>query len=205
MYVLDEPDRPATEDIRKLLPVLQSLADKGNTVIVIEHNLDVIKSADWIIDMGPEGDAGGGMVVAEGTPEQVATVEESFTDQYLAEVLAKEAQRMPLSRKEPPRMSLMLPAYGLYGRLPLALLGSPAGNCPHGRGGSLTLEARGTLGRVQPRLRLVLQVCRRPGQPEPVRARPGGGPSRVAAGHGHRDLCGRRCMRDHVAVYAMEW
>ena len=73
--------------------MLQSLADKGNTVIVIEHNLDVIKSADWIIDMGPEGGAGGGTVVAQGTPEDVATVEESFTGQYLAEVLAKEAER----------------------------------------------------------------------------------------------------------------
>jgi hypothetical protein len=94
VYVLDEPTTGLhSEDIRKLLLVLQSLADKGNTVIVIEHNLDVIKSADWIIDMGPEGGAGGGTVVAEGTPEEVATVEESFTGQYLAEVLAKEAQR----------------------------------------------------------------------------------------------------------------
>ena len=73
--------------------MLQSLADKGNTVLVIEHNLDVIKSADWIIDMGPEGGAGGGTVVAQGTPEEVAQVKESFTGQYLAEVLAKEAER----------------------------------------------------------------------------------------------------------------
>ena len=94
VYVLDEPTTGLhSEDIRKLLLVLQSLADKGNTVIVIEHNLDVIKSADWIIDMGPEGGAGGGMVVAQGTPEDVSTVEESFTGQYLAEVLAKEAER----------------------------------------------------------------------------------------------------------------
>ena len=69
------------------------MADKGNTVLVIEHNLDVIKSADWIIDMGPEGGAGGGTVVAQGTPEEVAQVKESFTGQYLAEVLAKEAER----------------------------------------------------------------------------------------------------------------
>ena len=75
-----------TEDIRKLLLVLQSLVDKGNTVIVIEHNLDVIKSADWVIDMGPEGGSGGGTVVAEGTPEEVAQVEESFTGQFLAEI-----------------------------------------------------------------------------------------------------------------------
>ncbi len=72
---------------------MQSLADKGNTVIVIEHNLDVIKSADWVIDMGPEGGAGGGTVVAQGTPEEVATVEDSFTGRYLAEVLAREAAR----------------------------------------------------------------------------------------------------------------
>ena len=62
-------------------------------MIVIEHNLDVIKSADWVIDMGPEGGAGGGTVVAQGTPEEVATVEDSFTGRYLAEVLAKEAAR----------------------------------------------------------------------------------------------------------------
>ena len=94
VYVLDEPTTGLhSEDIRKLLLVLQSLADKGNTVIVIEHNLDVIKRADWIIDMGPEGGAGGGTVVAQGTPEEVAKVEESFTGQYLAEVLAKEAER----------------------------------------------------------------------------------------------------------------
>ena len=94
VYVLDEPTTGLhSEDIRKLLLVLQSLADKGNTVIVIEHNLDVIKSADWVIDMGPEGGAGGGTVVAQGTPEEVATVEESFTGQYLAEVLAREAAR----------------------------------------------------------------------------------------------------------------
>ena len=87
VYVLDEPTTGLhTEDIRKLLLVLQSLVDKGNTVIVIEHNLDVIKSADWVIDMGPEGGSGGGTVVADGTPEEVAQVEESFTGQFLAEI-----------------------------------------------------------------------------------------------------------------------
>ena len=87
VYVLDEPTTGLhTEDIRKLLLVLQSLVDKGNTVIVIEHNLDVIKRADWVIDMGPEGGSGGGTVVAEGTPEEVAQVEESFTGQFLAEI-----------------------------------------------------------------------------------------------------------------------
>lgn len=90
VYVLDEPTTGLhSEDIRKLLMVLQSLVDKGNSVIVIEHNLDVIKSADWIIDMGPEGGARGGLVVAEGTPEQVAEAEGSYTGQFLKSVLAK--------------------------------------------------------------------------------------------------------------------
>lgn len=88
VYVLDEPTTGLHfEDVRKLLLVLQSLVDKGNTVVVIEHNLDVIKSADWVIDMGPEGGAGGGTVVAEGTPEQVAAVEASATGEFLAELL----------------------------------------------------------------------------------------------------------------------
>jgi len=88
VYVLDEPTTGLHfEDIRKLLGVLQSLVDKGNSVIVIEHNLDVIKSADWVVDMGPEGGAGGGTVVAEGTPEHVAAVEASHTGRFLAEVL----------------------------------------------------------------------------------------------------------------------
>jgi excinuclease ABC subunit A len=87
-YVLDEPTTGLHfEDIRKLLGVLQSLVDKGNSVIVIEHNLDVIKNADWVIDMGPEGGSGGGLVIAEGTPEQVADVPASHTGRFLAEVL----------------------------------------------------------------------------------------------------------------------
>ena len=73
--------------------VLQSLVDKGNSVMTIEHNLDVVKSADWIVDLGPNGGSGGGTVVAQGTPEQVAQIEESFTGQFLREVLANSAQR----------------------------------------------------------------------------------------------------------------
>ncbi|MET0844430.1 MAG: excinuclease ABC subunit UvrA [Mycetocola sp.] len=88
IYVLDEPTTGLHfEDVRKLLLVLNSLVDKGNTVIVIEHNLDVIKSADWLIDLGPEGGAGGGKVLATGTPEKMATVKKSHTGYYLKEVL----------------------------------------------------------------------------------------------------------------------
>ena len=92
IYVLDEPTTGLHfEDVSKLLGVLQSLVDKGNTVLVIEHNLDVIKTADWIIDMGPEGGSGGGTVVAEGTPEEVAMVAASHTGGFLADILADRA------------------------------------------------------------------------------------------------------------------
>ena len=92
IYVLDEPTTGLHfEDIRKLLGVLHSLVDKGNTVVVIEHNLDVIKTADWVIDMGPEGGSGGGQVVALGTPEQIAKVAASHTGGFLAELLPKQA------------------------------------------------------------------------------------------------------------------
>ena len=88
VYVLDEPTTGLHfEDIRKLLGVLTRLVETGNTVIVIEHNLDVIKTADWVIDLGPEGGAGGGTVVASGLPEHIATVEESYTGQYLRKLL----------------------------------------------------------------------------------------------------------------------
>lgn len=90
IYVLDEPTTGLHfEDVRKLLGVLQRLVDTGNTVVVIEHNLDVIKSADWVIDLGPEGGSGGGTIVAEGTPEEVAKVKGSYTGKYLAEVLKR--------------------------------------------------------------------------------------------------------------------
>ena len=88
VYVLDEPTTGLHfEDIRKLLGVLTRLVETGNTVIVIEHNLDVIKTADWVIDLGPEGGAGGGAVVACGPPEHIATIEESYTGQYLRKLL----------------------------------------------------------------------------------------------------------------------
>lgn len=89
IYVLDEPTTGLHfEDVNKLLTVLNRLVDTGNTVVVIEHNLDVIKSSDWVIDMGPEGGFRGGLVVAEGTPENVAKVKESYTGQFLGEILA---------------------------------------------------------------------------------------------------------------------
>ena len=88
IYVLDEPTTGLHfEDVRKLLIVLNRLVESGNTVVVIEHNLDVIKSADWVIDLGPEGGAGGGTVIAEGTPEAVAKIAASYTGKFLAEVL----------------------------------------------------------------------------------------------------------------------
>jgi excinuclease ABC subunit A len=92
VYVLDEPTTGLHfEDVNKLLQVLNGLVDKGNTVIVIEHNLDVIKSADWVVDMGPEGGAGGGRVIAEGTPEDIAEASGSHTGRFLAEVLRQPA------------------------------------------------------------------------------------------------------------------
>jgi excinuclease ABC subunit A len=100
IYVLDEPTTGLHfEDIRKLLVVLGRLVDQGNTVVVIEHNLDVIKTADWVIDMGPEGGAGGGTVVAEGTPEHVATVEASHTGRFLQHVLGSRAPAAAAPRK----------------------------------------------------------------------------------------------------------
>lgn len=94
-YILDEPTTGLhTDDIKRLLDVLQRLVDAGNTVLVIEHNLDVIKTADWLIDLGPEGGAAGGQIVATGTPEEIAEVSESYTGQYLKPVLEKDKSRV---------------------------------------------------------------------------------------------------------------
>ena len=94
VYLLDEPTTGLHfEDVRKLLEVLHALVDTGNTVIVIEHNLEVIKTADWLIDMGPEGGSGGGRIVAEGTPEQVAATAGSYTGDYLARLLPRRSRR----------------------------------------------------------------------------------------------------------------
>ena len=90
VFILDEPTTGLhTDDIKKLLIILQRIVDNGDTVIVIEHNLDVIKVADYIIDLGPDGGDGGGKIVATGTPENVAKVKESYTGQYLKKVLNK--------------------------------------------------------------------------------------------------------------------
>lgn len=92
-YILDEPTTGLhTDDIKRLLEVLQRLVDEGNTVLIIEHNLDVIKNADWLIDLGPEGGDGGGQIVATGTPEEVAQVKESYTGQYLKPVLKRDTE-----------------------------------------------------------------------------------------------------------------
>ena len=91
LYILDEPTTGLHfADIRRLLDVMQRLADNDNTLVVIEHNLDVVKCADWIIDLGPEGGDGGGTVVAEGTPEDVVEVEGSYTGEFLAPLLEEE-------------------------------------------------------------------------------------------------------------------
>jgi len=88
LYILDEPTTGLHfDDVKKLLTVLHTLADRGNTVVVIEHHLDVVKTADWIIDLGPEGGDAGGKIVAQGTPEQITHVRESFTGAYLAPLL----------------------------------------------------------------------------------------------------------------------
>jgi excinuclease ABC subunit A len=94
LYILDEPTTGLHfEDTKKLLEVLHELVDQGNTVVVIEHNLDVVKTADWVVDFGPEGGDGGGEIVATGTPEQVAANGKSWTGRYLAELLERHEKR----------------------------------------------------------------------------------------------------------------
>lgn len=107
-YILDEPTTGLhTDDIKRLLEVLQRLVDEGNTVLIIEHNLDVIKNADWLIDLGPEGGEGGGQIVATGTPEEVAEVKESYTGQYLKPVLERDTEltKQLMSKKKKPEES----------------------------------------------------------------------------------------------------
>ncbi|HGO5857519.1 TPA: excinuclease ABC subunit UvrA, partial [Mannheimia haemolytica] len=90
LYILDEPTTGLHfADIKQLLGVLHRLRDQGNTIVVIEHNLDVIKTADWIVDLGPEGGSGGGEIIATGTPEEVAKDKRSHTARFLKEILAK--------------------------------------------------------------------------------------------------------------------
>ncbi|MNI73913.1 UvrABC system protein A [compost metagenome] len=94
LYILDEPTTGLhVDDIGRLLEVLHRLVDSGESVLVIEHNLDVIKTADYIIDMGPEGGSGGGTVLATGTPEKLITVEESYTGRYLKPILIRDTER----------------------------------------------------------------------------------------------------------------
>lgn len=101
LYILDEPTTGLHfDDIQKLMNVLHTLVDKGNSMIIIEHNLDVIKSADHIIDIGPEGGDGGGQVIAEGTPEEIAKVKSSFTGLYLKQVLAEEKKSLEMKSKK---------------------------------------------------------------------------------------------------------
>ena len=101
-YILDEPTTGLhTDDIKRLLEVLQRLVDQGNTVLIIEHNLDVIKNADWLIDLGPEGGEAGGKIVATGTPEQVAKVKESYTGQYLKPVLKRDTALTKKASEKP--------------------------------------------------------------------------------------------------------
>lgn len=97
VYVLDEPTTGLHfEDISKLIKVLSGLVEKGNTVIVIEHNLDVIKTADWVVDMGPEGGNGGGTVIAEGTPEEIAGTTDSHTGKFLRDILGDRVSDAPV-------------------------------------------------------------------------------------------------------------
>ncbi len=130
VYVLDEPTTGLHfEDIRKLLDVLNRLVDGGNTVVVIEHNLDVIKTADWVIDMGPEGGFRGGEVVATGTPEEVVKIPESHTGRFLAEILR--GREVPVAQPEPePLLAAEPPAKAKRTRRPKDAAGTAGGRSP---------------------------------------------------------------------------
>jgi excinuclease ABC subunit A len=113
LYILDEPTTGLHfQDIEMLLSVLHRLRDHGNTVVVIEHNLDVIKTADWVVDLGPEGGDGGGRIIATGTPEDVAKIKGSYTGRYLARFLAKRPVPMapPATTKPKPAKAARKPA-----------------------------------------------------------------------------------------------
>ncbi|HEY7798146.1 MAG TPA: ATP-binding cassette domain-containing protein, partial [Hyphomonadaceae bacterium] len=102
MYILDEPTTGLHfDDVRALLEVLQELVDNGNTMVVIEHNLDVIKTADWIIDLGPDGGDGGGEIVAVGTPEDVAKNKKSYTGKFLVQTFERQAERQSRQKSKP--------------------------------------------------------------------------------------------------------
>jgi excinuclease ABC subunit A len=104
LYILDEPTTGLHfEDVRKLLEVLHRLADQGNTVVVIEHNLDVIKTADWVIDLGPGGGVNGGRIIAEGPPERIANVAISATGQYLKPMLERASVKPKIVETKPAR------------------------------------------------------------------------------------------------------
>ncbi len=104
LYILDEPTTGLHfHDVAKLMEVLHELVDQGNSVVVIEHNLEVIKTADWVIDMGPEGGDGGGIIVAQGTPEDIAASEASHTGRFLREVLARRPAAKPAAKAPRPR------------------------------------------------------------------------------------------------------
>ena len=127
LYILDEPTTGLHfHDIAQLLGVLQRLRDQGNTIVVIEHNLDVIKTADWIIDLGPEGGNGGGQLIAEGTPEEVAANRNSYTGQYLAPLLAGRGT----GKSKPAEAGLLFRSVGWFRAFGIRRLPSVAGSQP---------------------------------------------------------------------------
>ncbi len=127
LYLLDEPTTGLHfDDVRKLLAVLHALVDRGNTVVVIEHNLDVIKTADWIIDLGPEGGDGGGEVVVAGTPDDVARCKASYTGQYLKEApIAGNPRASPSPTRVRLRLRARTPAVSAWANNPKIRIASP--------------------------------------------------------------------------------